>query len=209
MIRRIKNELKIAGINFFLTAAALTAALTAFSFIAGELLDLSCFGFEVIFPFFTAIAVGEWGRTKTDDNFDAIAAQSRSLIKWAALRYLAIFGASSLSAIVSMIIVTRIRCEMPLWELFLIYFPPAFFLSSLSELIGIKCPQEHMAALVCGTLWLALLLARCLLQIPGMEYFYLFIRYAGDPDGIWMPNKCIVGAGGLVLWFIIYWKYRK
>ena len=82
MIRKLKNELKIAGSNLFLISIAFAAALIFLAVTAGNLLDLSSIGFEVIFPFFAAIATGEWGKTRADDNYDVIASQSKSLFKW-------------------------------------------------------------------------------------------------------------------------------
>lgn len=128
VMQKFKNELKLAGSNFYIICAALLAVLTLFALFAGDLLDLSCIGFEVIFPFFAAIAIGEWGKMRADDNYDVIAAQSKSLFNWVVMRYIAIFSLTSLFAILSMAAVSLIRKEMPLWELVFTYFPTAFFL---------------------------------------------------------------------------------
>ena len=96
------------------------------------------------------------------------------------------------------------RYELPLWELLLIYFPPAFLLSSLCALFGICFTGEHIATLSCGLVWLTVLLMRSLLRIPGAEYVYLFIRYAHGQNSVWLWNKGIVTAIGLFLWGIIY-----
>lgn len=82
MIRRATSEIKITGINFFIISAAFTSALIVLSAIAGELLHFYPVSFEVMFPFFATIAVGEWGKTRADSNFDIIAAQSSSLFHW-------------------------------------------------------------------------------------------------------------------------------
>ena len=99
MIRRATSEIKIIGINFFIISAAFTSALIVLSVIAGELLNFYPVSFEVMFPFFVTIAVGEWGKTRADSNFDMIAAQSNSLFHWVLLRYVITFGISSLFAI--------------------------------------------------------------------------------------------------------------
>lgn len=203
MIRRAASELKIMGINFIILSAAFTSALIAFSAIAGELLDFYPVTFEVIFPFFAAIAVGEWGKTRADGNFDIIAAQSCSLFRWALLRYAITFGTSSVFAVFCMALSSAFRYEFPLWELLIVYFPPAFFLSSFCALFGICFAGEHVATLSCGLVWLTVLLMRSLLRIPGAEYFYLFIRYAGGATPAWLWNKCIVTASGFFLWGII------
>ena len=58
-MRRLLLELKIAGINFPLVTAALSLALVLFAALAGELLDFAPIAFEVVFPLYAAIAVGE------------------------------------------------------------------------------------------------------------------------------------------------------
>ena len=58
MIGRLKSELKIAGSNLYLISAVFVVAFIFLAWFGGDLLNLSILGFEVIFPFFTAIAVG-------------------------------------------------------------------------------------------------------------------------------------------------------
>ena len=205
-MRRVKNELKIAGVNPILILASIVAVFAFLSVVGGELLFLSNIGFEVIFPIFTAIAVSEWGRFKSDDNFDIIAAQCRSLSAWIFYRFIAVFGEAAGFAFSAMLLVFAARQEMPLWEMAFLYFPPAFFLSTVSVLFGVCLSQEHAATLFCGMVWLSALMARSLLQIPGVEYVYLFIRYAGDPNGIWLMNKGVLCAASLLLWGVILWK---
>ena len=138
MIRRATSEIKIIGINFFIISAAFTSALIVLSVIAGELLNFYPVSFEVMFPFFVTIAVGEWGKTRADSNFDMIAAQSNSLFHWVLLRYVITFGISSLFAIFCMMLSSAFRYELPLWELLIIYLPPAFFLGW--ALVGLVRP---------------------------------------------------------------------
>lgn len=209
MTARMKSEIKIFGINFLIVSVSFTVILIALSVIAGELLDFYPVSYEVIFPFFTAIVTGEWGKTKADSNFDIIAAQSTSLFQWVLLRYITAFGISSVFAIFSMAGSSIIRYELPVWELLIIYFSPAFLLSSLCALIGTVCRQEHIATLVCGVLWLVSLLTRSLLRFPGVEYVYLFIRFAGDENHIWLWNKAIIAAAGFFLWGLIYLNCNK
>ena len=209
MIRRATSEIKIIGINFFIISAAFTSALIVLSVIAGELLNFYPVSFEVMFPFFVTIAVGEWGKTRADSNFDMIAAQSNSLFHWVLLRYVITFGLSSLFAIFCMMLLSAFRYELPLWELLIIYLPPAFFLSSLCALFGIYYTGEHIATLACGIVWLIVLLVRSLLRISGVEYIYLFIRYADEQNPVWLWNKIIIAAIGLFLWGVIYLKCKK
>lgn len=209
MIRRATSEIKIIGINFFIISAAFTSALIVLSVITGELLNFYPVSFEVMFPFFVTIAVGEWGKTRADSNFDMIAAQSNSLFHWVLLRYVITFGISSLFAIFCMMLSSAFRYELPLWELLIIYLPPAFFLSSLCALFGIYYTGEHIATLACGIVWLIVLLVRSLLRISGVEYIYLFIRYADEQNPVWLWNKIIIAAIGLFLWGVIYLKCKK
>lgn len=204
MICRIRNELKIAGSNLYIVSMALVVFLVFLSLFAGELLNVSSIGFEVIFPFYAAIAVGEWGKTKSDDNFDVIAAQSSSVFKWLAIRYIAVMGVVSGFAAAGMVIVFFIRNEVVFLEMLWLYFPTAFFLSSLSMAAGICFEKEHAAAMICGVVWLAALMTRGLLRIPIVQYFYLFIRFAGVQSNIWMINKSILLIMGLMIWFGIW-----
>lgn len=92
----IENELKIMGINLMLISAALVVVSSLLALLGGDLLNLSCISFEVIFPFFSAIAVGEWGKTRADDNYEVIKAQGKSLFAWVLSRFLAVFITVSL-----------------------------------------------------------------------------------------------------------------
>ena len=206
---RVAREAQIFGINLWIVSAAVGAATIAVSLLAGDLLDFYPAIFEVVYPFFAAIVVGEWGKTRSDGNFDLIAAQCESLFPWVLRRYTAAFGGASLFAALSMAGASIARYELPPGELLAIYFPPAFFLSSLCALLGLLCRQEHIATLVCGAVWLVLLFTRSLLRFPGLEYIYLFIRFAGDQNNIWLWNKGIVSLAGLLLWSGIYWACKR
>ena len=70
MIAQIESEVKIFGINFFIVSVTFTVAMIVLSIIAGDLLDFYPVSFEVVFPFFVTIVVGEWGKTRADSNFD-------------------------------------------------------------------------------------------------------------------------------------------
>ena len=209
MIRRVKSEIKIIGMNFFIISAAFTSALIVLSAISGELLHFYPISFEVLLPFFATIAVGEWGKTRADINFDIITAQSSSLFHWVLLRYVITFGISTVFAVICMVFSSAFRYELPLWELFIIYFPPAFLLSSLCALFGIYYSGEHISILACGIIWLIVLLTRSLLRISRVEYIYLFIRYADEQNPVWLWNKCIVTTIGMLLWGIIYLRCKR
>lgn len=204
-MRRLKNELKILGINpvlIWLSAVAVFALLSAFG---GDLLQISCMGFEVVFPILTSIAVSEWGKSRADDNFDIIAAQSRSLFRWVLHRFMAVFMEAAAFSISAMLLVWVLRQEMPVSEMLLLYLPPALFLSTVSVLFGVCFSHEHIATLFCGMLWMFVLMARSLVQLPGVQYVYLFIRFTGDQNDVWVANKGILGVLSLLLWGVIYW----
>ncbi len=200
MLQKLKYEWKIAGVNFPLVSAGVSLALLVLAAMAGTLLDVSAVAFEVVFPFFAAIAVGERGKTRADRNFDILAAQLPSLPAWAVLRYGAVFGAVSAFAFLCMVGVSCLREEAPLGTMVLLYFPPAFFLSALSLLAGLASAREHAASLLCGLVWLTALLTRSLLRIEGMAYIYLFARFAGIQCPTLLWNKLILLiAGGTLL----------
>ena len=206
---RIKSELKIAGMNPVLILTAITAFFTLLAVVGGDLLHLSTIGFEVIFPFFAAIAVGEWGKTRADKNYDAITAQGKSRFSWVFIRFFTIFAAVSLFALISMVIVFLVRKEMPLWEMVVIYFPPAFFLATLAALLNTCFEQEHISALICSTAGLLTLMIRNTLRFPVMACLYLFIRHGGVTDGVWLINKAVLTLLGLLLWSAISLKCRQ
>ncbi len=207
-MRRIKNELKITGINPVLLFLSVVAVFVLLSVLGGDLLCLSRIGFEVVFPILTSVAVSEWGRTKADDNFDVIAAQSRSFFLWVFYRFIAVFAEAVVFALAAMVLVSALRKEMPVSEMFLLYASPAFFLSTVSMLFGVCFSREHTATLFCGMVWLPALTARGLLRLPGVEYIYLFLRFAGDPNGVWLINKTVLFILSLLLWCVIYLRCR-
>jgi hypothetical protein len=206
----IKGELKIFGINPVLISTGLVALYALLAFFAGDLLNLSCIGFEVVFPFFAAIAVGEWGKSRADDNFDVIAAQGKSLFSWVLSRFLAVLLTVCLFAVIGMIIVVSLRHEMPLWELIVTYLSPALFLASLTALLNLCFSAEHISTMICGVVWLVTMLTQQgLLRIPGVKYVYLFIRYTGGYNGIWLINKTVLFCISIFFWIIVYVLCRK
>ncbi len=206
-MKRFVLELKIAGINFFLVTAAVSLALLIFAAVAGPLLDFAPIAFEVLLPFYAAIAVGEWGRTRADSSFDAVAAQSRSRFFWTLCRSASVLTVVSLFAVTTMALAVLIR-QLPFPTLLALYFPTAFFFSSLAVLVGSVSPQEHTATLVCGLFWLIALLTRSLLRLPGVEFVYPFLCFAGDVHGVWLWNKAIQTVMGAALW-VAAWAYCR
>jgi len=209
IMRMVLLEKRIIGNNPLLISISLVLVFILISFLGGDLINFSVLGFEVIFPFYAAISVGEWGKFKSDANYDIIASQSRSIFGWVFNRFLTIFGLISSFAVVGILFTSLIRGEMPWGEMVLMYFPPALFLSSLALLCSLVFSTEHIATMICGTVWLLAMLLRSLLRFKYVEYVYLFIRFAGDQNGIWMFNKMILLLLSIILWGAIYWLCQK
>ena len=209
IMQRILLEKKMIGNNPLMISISLVLVFILISFLGGNLINFSILGFEVIFPFYAAIAIGEWGKFKSDTNYDIIASQSRSIFGWVFYRFLTIFGFISSFAIVGMLFTSLIRGEMPWGEMVFTYFSPALFLSSLAVLSSLAFSTEHIATMICGTIWLLAMLLRSLLRFKYVEYVYLFIRFAGDQNGIWVINKTILIFLSIILWSVIYWLCQK
>ena len=141
-MRRLLLELKIAGINFLLVTAALSLALVLFAALAGELLDFAPIAFEVVFPLYAAIAVGEWGRSRSDLAFEAIAAQSPARFPWMLCRFFAVFAAVSLFALATMLAAACVRPGLALGEMVLLCLPTGFFFASVAALVGSLSPPK-------------------------------------------------------------------
>ena len=207
-VQGLKMEIKILGSSPWILSAALSAVCLLAALCFGELIDFGCLASEVLFPFFTAIAVGEWGKTRADANYEVIAAQCGSLFAWVVKRWLAVWCLLCLFIIPNLAVCWFIRRESPLWELFILYFPTAFLLSTLAALAGLLRTEEHTASLACGLVWLGSLMLRSLLRIPGVAFFYLFTRFADVPGHIWLYSKGVLCILGLCLWLLI-WKICK
>lgn len=209
ILRRLRSEWRVMGGSMWLISMALVILLALFALFAGDLLDVGCMGYEVVFPFYAAVAVGEWGKIRADGNVNVIVSQCRSAFGWVIARYVAVIGAVSLFAVAGMGLVSMLRREMPFTELLAVYFPTAFFLSSLAMLAGLFAKREHVASTACGVICLAVLTAQGVLRFPPIRYVYLFVRFAGVREGIWVANKCILCAAGAAVWCGMYWRLKK
>ena len=98
----IRYEGKIIGINPFGISALLTVAFLIVCATGGENVNWGYLGFEVLFPFYMAIAIGEWCRTRSDQMFDVISAQGKSLFLWIVRRFLLLFVAVTVFAVMGM-----------------------------------------------------------------------------------------------------------
>ena len=93
-------EVKIVGINPLWISALLTATFLIVCATGGDNVNWGYWGFEVVFPFYTAIAVGEWCRTRADQMFDVISAQGKSIFLWIVRRFLLLFVIVTVFAVV-------------------------------------------------------------------------------------------------------------
>ena len=210
MKARIESEVKIFGINFFIVSVAFTVTMIVLSIIAGDLLDFYPVSFEVIFPFFVAIVVGEWGKTRADSNFDINCRTKQISFQMGIVTLHNRFCNIQFIAVFSMAGASVMRYEMPIWELIVLYFPPTFFLSSLCALLGIICRQDHIATLVCGVIWLIILLTRSLLRFPRVRICLLVYSVLQGIKIIFgYGTKGIITLAGLFLWCVIYWKCKR
>ena len=200
-----KYEGKITGANIFWVTALLVSAFSALSISGGGLVNWSFLGYEVIFPFYMVIAVGEWGNFRADPVFEIISAQAESLFRWIFARYLYIFGVISAFAAAGMAAVCIIRHEVPFPELLITYISTALLFSSACALLCVMCRREHAAAAGCGVTLLFFMMAKAMLRLfPFTKYFYPFIRFVWNDNRDWLMNKCVLLFLSLIIWVLIF-----
>ena len=122
----MKYESKIIGINPLWISALLTAAFLTVCATGGQNVNWGYLGFEVVFPFYMAVAIGEWCKTRTDPMFDAISAQGKSLFLWIVRRFVLLFGAITLFAVIGMAGVSIITQTAAIGDLLLTFFRRRF-----------------------------------------------------------------------------------
>lgn len=207
-MQTIKYESKIMGINLYWISAFLVGVFILVCFTGGNLVNWGFLGFEVLFPFYIAIAVGEWGKTRSDPTFEIIAAQTKSLFRWTLNRYLYLFVVISAFVIIGMLVV-QTSISVPFGELLFVYLSTAFFLSSLAMCCSFLSRSAYTATAVCGIVWIFTLLVTALLRIPFVQYIYLFIRFAAEENTIWILNKCILIIASIGMWAAIWLICKK
>ena len=202
-------EVKIVGINPLWISALLTATFLIVCATGGDNVNWGYLGFEVVFPFYTAIAVGEWCRTRADQMFDVISAQGKSIFLWIVRRFLLLFVIVTVFAVVGIFGTVTITQTAPAGELLLTFLPTAFFLSSVCIALSLLSSVPHIPTMAAGVIWLFSIMSMSLLRFRPMQYFYLFIRFAGIDSSIWILNKVALLFIGLVLWFFIFLACKK
>lgn len=200
----MKYESKIIGINPLWISVLLVVTFLIVCATGGDNINWGYLGFEVIFPFYTSIVIGEWCKTRTDPIFDMILAQGHSLFCWLVRRFVFLFGMVSIFAFVGMLGVSVIRQNISVFDMICAYLPTTFFLSGLCVLISMLSNSPHIPTMAVGVMWLFSIMARSLLRFPPVQYFYLFVRYAGIGTPLWIENKIILLSIGAVLWISIF-----
>lgn len=197
----MKYESKIAGINPLWISALLTATFLFVCGTGGNNVNWGYLGFEVLFPFYAAIVIGEWCKTRTDPMFEVISAQGKSLLAWIVRRFILLFGAVFIFAVAGIIGVVIIKGENSIPDLLFTFLPTAFFLSSASVFISLLGNVPHIPTMAVGVLWLFSIMCMSLLRFTPVQYVYLFVRYAGISGPLWIVNKAILLSIGIILWF--------
>ena len=205
----MKYETKILGISPLWISALLVGTFLSVCGTGGGNINWGYLGSEVIFPFYTAIVIGEWCKTRTDPMFEVISAQSKSLFGWIVRRFALLFGAVFIFAFAGIIGVVIIKGENSIPDFLFTFLPTAFFLSSASVFISLLGNVPHIPTMAVGVLWLFSIMCMSLLRFAPIQYFYLFVRYVGIVGPIWIVNKTILLSIGIILWFGIAFFCKK
>ena len=205
----IRYEGKIIGINPFWISALLTAAFLIVCATGGENVNWGYLGFEVLFPFYMAIAIGEWCRTRSDQMFDVISAQGKSLFLWIVRRFLLLFVAVPVFAVMGMFAPFIITKTFMTGDLLLPFLPTAFFLSSVCVFLSLLSSVPHIPTMAVGVIWLFSIMSMSLLRFQPVQYFYLFVRFAGIDNSVWIVNKMILLLSGIALWLGVFIICKK
>ena len=204
----IRLEAKIVGINPRWISALLTAAFLIVCATGGDNVNWGYLGFEVVFPFYTAIAVGEWCRIRADQMFDVISAQGKSIFLWIVRRFLLLFVTVTVFAVVGIFGTVTIT-QASAGDLLLTFLPTAFFLSSVCIALSLLSSVPHIPTMAVGVIWLFSIMSLSLLRFRPIQYLYLFIRFAGVDSSTWILNKLVLLVAGSTLWLCIFLICQK
>lgn len=205
----VRLETKIMGINPFWISALLTAAFLIVCETGGDNVNWGYLGFEVLFPFYMAVAVGEWCRIRADQIFDVISAQGKSLFLWMVRRFLVLFVTVTVFAVIGMFGTVIITKTASIGELLMTFLPTAFFLSSVCVFLSALSSISHIPTMAVGVIWLFSIMSMSLLRFRPIQYLYLFIRFAGVDSSIWILNKLVLLVAGIVLWICVFLVCQK
>lgn len=205
----MKYESKIIGINLLWISSLLTGTFLVVCATGGDNLNWGYLGFEVIFPFYTSIVIGEWCKTRTDPMFDVICSQGQSLFSWIIRRFALLFGSAIVFSFMGMIGVSLIKQSNFIFDMICAFLPTAFALSSACVFISLLSDIPHISTMTIGVVWLFSIMAMSLLRFPLVQYFYLFARYAEISSSRWVVNKIILLSIGIVFWISTFLFCKK
>lgn len=205
----MKYESKIIGINPLWISVLLIGAYLIVYATGGDNAKWNYIGFEVIFPFYMAIVIGEWCKTRTDPMYDVVSAQGRSLFGWIVRRYIFLFVTVGITIFIGMLFFSRISENVSSIDLLFAFLPTAFFLSSICVFISMLGNIPHIPTLIVGVLWLFSIMAISLLRFTPIQYIYLFAGYAGINGSLWRMNKVFLLSMGAVTWIGIFAICKK
>lgn len=200
----IKYESKIIGKNPIWISALLTITFLIVCKMGGNNVHWGFLGFEVIFPFYMSIVIGELVKIRTDPMFDVISAQGKSVFIWILRRYILLFSMVCIFAFIGIYITFFLKKDILIYELILVFLSTSFFLSTICILVSLLSDMEHMGTMIVGIFWLFSLMSISLLRFKPIQLCYIFVRYAGIHSYIWVINKGILVIVSLLLWLIIY-----
>lgn len=118
-------------------------------------------------------------------------------------------GKGTVFAVVGIFGTVTITQTAPAGELLLTFLPTAFFLSSVCIALSLLSSVPHIPTMAAGVIWLFSIMSMSLLRFRPMQYFYLFIRFAGIDSSIWILNKATLLFIGFVLWFFVFLACKK
>lgn len=205
----IKFEREIIGFNLYWISILVVGVFLILRSMGGNLINWNTLGFEVVFPFYAAIMIGECVKTRSDPMFEVFEAQNRSLFRWIFMRYLYTFVIVGVLVVIGMIVNQAMDSAFSLDKFLFVYLSTSFFLSSLAVLCSMFTKSSHTAVAVCGIYWLFSMLTKSLLRISFVPYVYLFIYFADESSSILFLNKCILTVIGIVMWLIVWLLCKK
>jgi len=209
MLSVMMIESKKCGASITWISTAVLIAFVIICAMGGDLVSWPLLGFEVIFPFLTAILVCEWVQTLSDPMIDVIIVNSRSLFRWVAGRFLVVVGISGALCIICMLGLRLCMLDFSLAETFFVFMVTTFFFASIGVFSSFLSRQPHVPAAVCGVIWLLTLMAKSMIRFPVVAYLYPLLKFADPDTEKWLVNKMVLLAISICLWLLIYLVCRK
>lgn len=205
----MKYEMKIIGINPIWISALLTGVFLIISSTGGQNAPWGYIGFEVIFPFYMSVVIGEWCKTRTDPMFEVIISQGKSFFGWIVRRFSLLFAIVTAFSVVGMFGMKVVFHNISVLELLAVFLPTAFLLATMSVFFSLLSSVPHIPTMLVGVLWLFSIMSISLLRLAPVRYFYLFAYFAGVNSSVCVLNKSVLFLIGSILWGVIYIICKK